>query len=107
MTRRTGMLAPPGRLRIDLDAVAGNWRRLNALAPSAGVVKADAYGLGMERVAPALHRAGCRTFFVAGLDEGAALRALLPDADSVEPTFLCEDGRWRRYDPVADFDPGE
>ena len=81
MTRRTGMLAPPGRLRIDLDAVAGNWRRLNALAPSAGVVKADAYGLGMERVAPALHRAGCRTFFVAGLDEGAALRALLPDAE--------------------------
>ncbi len=28
-------------------------------------------------------------------------------ADSVEPTFLCEDGRWRRYDLVADFDPGE
>ena len=78
---RAGMLAPPGRLRIDLDAVAANWRKLNALAPSAGVVKADAYGLGMDRVAPALWRAGCRTFFVAGLDEGAALRALLPDAE--------------------------
>ena len=25
-------------------------------------------------------------------------------ADSIEPTFLCEDGRWRRYDLVADFD---
>ena len=81
MTRQTGMMAPPGRLRIDLDAVAANWRKLNALAPSAGVVKADAYGLGMDRVAPALRRAGCRTFFVAGLDEGAALRALLPDAE--------------------------
>lgn len=75
------MAAPPGRLRIDLDAIVDNWRRLDALAPSAGVVKADAYGLGMDRVAPALRRAGCRTFFVAGLDEGAALRALLPDAE--------------------------
>ena len=67
------MLAPPGRLRIDLDAVVGNWRKLDALAPSAGVVKADAYGLGMDRVAPALHRAGCRTFFVgrAGRGHGA------------------------------------
>ena len=81
MTQQTGLLAPPGRLRIDLDAVVGNWRKLDALAPSAGVVKADAYGLGMDRVAPALHRAGCRTFFVAGLDEGTALRTLLPDAE--------------------------
>ena len=81
MTRQTGMPAPPGRLRIDLDAIAGNWRKLDALAPSAAVVKADAYGLGMDRVAPALRRAGCRTFFVAGLDEGAALRALLPDVE--------------------------
>ena len=81
MTPQTGMPAAPGRLRIDLDAIVDNWRKLDALAPSAGVVKADAYGLGMDRVAPALHRAGCRTFFVAGLDEGAALRALLPDAE--------------------------
>ena len=80
-TPADGMPAAPGRLRIDLDAVVGNWRKLNALAPSAGVVKADAYGLGMDRVAPALRRAGCRTFFVAGLDEGTALRALLPDAE--------------------------
>ena len=71
---------PPGRLAIDLDAIVRNWRKLNALAPSAGVVKADAYGLGMDRVAPALHRAGCSLFFVAGLEEGAALRTLLPDA---------------------------
>ena len=78
------MLAPPGRLRIDLDAIAGNWRKLAAMAAPAevaGVVKADAYGLGMDRAAPALWRAGCRRFFVAGLDEGAALRAFLPDAE--------------------------
>ncbi len=35
------------------------------------MVKADAYGLGAAAVAPALWRAGCRTFFVAQLDEGA------------------------------------
>jgi alanine racemase len=44
------------------------------------VVKADAYGLGMRRVAPALARAGCRCFFVATLDEGEALRPLVGDA---------------------------
>ena len=78
------MPAPPGRLAIDLDAVAGNWLKLCALAAPAvvaGVVKADAYGLGMDRVAPALRRAGCSLFFVAGLEEGASLRALLPDVE--------------------------
>jgi alanine racemase len=44
------------------------------------VVKADAYGLGMAKAAPALARAGCRTFFVATLAEARALRALLPEA---------------------------
>jgi len=76
--------ASPGRLTIDLDAIAGNWRKLCDLAAPAavaGVVKADAYGLGMDRVAPALHRVGCSLFFVAGLEEGASLRALLPDIE--------------------------
>ena len=78
------MPAPPGRLAIDLDAIAGNWLKLCGLAAPAavaGVVKADAYGLGMDRVAPALRRAGCSLFFVAGLEEGASLRALLPDVE--------------------------
>ncbi len=54
------------------------------LAPGvqcAAVVKADAYGLGMERVAQALAAAGCTRFFVATLDEGLALRQLLPRAE--------------------------
>ena len=71
-------------LEIDLDAIAGNWKKLaERLAPGsrcAAVVKADAYGLGMEEVAPRLARAGCKTFFVATLNEGLALRALLPRA---------------------------
>jgi alanine racemase len=70
-------------LTIDLAAIVANYRLLAAkVAPAecAGVVKADAYGLGVAKVAPALWRAGCRTFFVATLDEGVALRSLLPDA---------------------------
>lgn len=70
-------------LTIDLDAVVANYRRLQREAPSAeiaGVVKADGYGLGMAEIARALAGAGCRTFFVAMLDEGVALRALLPEA---------------------------
>ena len=44
------------------------------------MVKADAYGLGLAAVAPALRRAGCKTFFVAHVFEGQQLRALAPDA---------------------------
>ncbi|MBX9931453.1 MAG: alanine racemase [Methylobacterium sp.] len=71
------------RLTIDLSAIAENWQRLGAEAPSipcAAVVKADAYGCGLAAVAPALWQTGCRTFFVAHLSEGIAARALLPEA---------------------------
>jgi alanine racemase len=44
------------------------------------VVKADAYGLGMAAVAPALAGAGCKTFFVATLGEANELRGLLAKA---------------------------
>jgi len=70
-------------LTIDLDALTANYRRLRDLAAPAecaAVVKADAYGLGMAEAAPALARAGCKTFFVATLGEAKALRALLPHA---------------------------
>jgi len=69
-------------LTIDLRAITGNWRALarrSGAAECAAVLKADAYGLGMDRVAPALAAAGCRTFFVAHLEEGIALRRILPD----------------------------
>lgn len=68
-------------LSIDLDAIRANYRLLReraAPAACAGVMKADAYGLGMARVAPALAREGCRVFFTAHVDEGMRLRALVP-----------------------------
>ena len=44
-------------------------------------MKANAYGLGADRVAPALRRAGCRRFFTANPDGALAVKALLPEAD--------------------------
>lgn len=70
-------------LEVDLAAIVANWQLLRSLHPSgpvAGVVKADGYGLGARRVAPALYAAGCRHFFVALLDEALAIRQLVPDA---------------------------
>ncbi len=74
----------PGLLTIDLAALADNWRTLAALAAPArcaAVVKANAYGVGLDRAAPALWGAGAKTFFVAHLGEGIAARRLLPDAE--------------------------
>ena len=70
-------------LEVDLNAIVANWRLLLALHPSgpvAGVIKADAYGLGACEVAAALHAAGCRHFFVAYLDEALAVRDVVPGA---------------------------
>jgi alanine racemase len=67
-------------VRIDPAAIVQNWRTVSALAPgaeTAAVVKADAYGHGVAIAAPALARAGCRSFFVATVAEGLELRALL------------------------------
>jgi len=69
-------------LTVDLDAVRSNWRLLRdtgAGAACAAVMKADAYGLGMSVVAPALASEGCRVFFTAHLDEGMRLRPMLPE----------------------------
>jgi alanine racemase len=72
-------------LTVDLEALRANYRLLRATAPGAtvaGVMKADAYGLGMARIASALAREGCRMFFTAHLDEAIRLRPLVP-SDSV------------------------
>ena len=71
------------RLTIDLDALAYNYavlRREAAGAEVAPVLKADGYGLGAGPVGARLWQEGARTFFVARLSEGEALRAALtPD----------------------------
>jgi alanine racemase len=65
-----------GHLTIDLGALRQNYLFLVARlgpAKAASVVKADAYGLGVDRVAPVLYDAGCRDFFVAHFAEALAL----------------------------------
>ncbi|WP_029583677.1 alanine racemase, partial [Bradyrhizobium sp. URHD0069] len=72
-----------GVLTVDLDAIVANWRKLEKTAvpaECAGVIKADAYGCGVGPVARALAAAGCKTFFVATLDEARAARAAVPSA---------------------------
>ena len=72
-----------GILHIDLDALAANWRILrdrSGSAETAAVVKANAYGTGIEKAVPALAQAGCHTFFVAHLSEAIRVRAVAPDA---------------------------
>ena len=72
-----------GVLTVDLDAIVANWRKLEkAAVPAecAAVIKADAYGCGVDPVARALAAAGCKTFFVATVDEARAARAAMPSA---------------------------
>ena len=71
------------QLTIDLGALADNYHLMaekSGKATCSAVIKADAYGIGLEQAATALWAAGCRTFFVALPSEGARARALLPDA---------------------------
>lgn len=82
------------RLHIDLDAIVANWRAVQqrvAPASAAAVVKADAYGLGADRVARALAKAGCSTFYVAWPAEGASLRRVVGQS----PTILVFHGATR------------
>ena len=73
-------------LSIDLNAIAANYNLLKkkvAPASCAAVLKADAYGLGVDKVAPRLWQEGCRIFFVASIDEAIKLREKLPEAEIV------------------------
>ena len=73
-----------GYLTIDLTAIQTNYKTLQDQlngTECAAVVKANAYGLGAAKVAPALYAAGCRKFFVASPQEGIELRRILPEAD--------------------------
>jgi len=72
-----------GILTIDLAAIAANYRALarrSLPAECAAVVKADAYGCGLEQVTATLVAAGCKTFFVAHLAEARRVRTITPEA---------------------------
>lgn len=89
-------------LRLDLNALARNYRTLvqRAGSPVAAVVKADAYGLGVARVAPALEKSGAQHFFVASAEEAIEIREFIgeqaltyvfdgPEPESIEELAAC------------------
>jgi len=94
--RRAGAL-----LTIDLDALKANWRTCDAqtadTVETAAVVKAAAYGIGADQAAQALRDAGCKTFFVATIDEGIRVRNALGDGPAIHIFNGLMDGAERDY----------
>ena len=67
-------------LVVDIEAIVSNYKALRTKvigADCAATLKANAYGLGIEKIALALNEAGCSTFFVATIDEAIELRKIL------------------------------
>jgi len=75
--------APPLRLTLDREALAGNWRaldRLSGAAKAGAAVKADGYGTGARRAVEVLHEAGAADFFVAHWGEAQDILGLVDPA---------------------------
>ncbi len=68
----------PSWMEVHLDRIADNYRAIQGfIGPKSqvmAVVKADAYGQGMEPVVKTLEAVGCRRFAVATVDEALSLR---------------------------------
>lgn len=74
---------PTLKLRVDADALAHNWRALDRLSTpgrAGAAIKADCYGLGIDRCLPVLRDAGARDFFVAHWQEVPAALRHIPAA---------------------------
>jgi len=72
-----------GTLTVDLAAIEANWHTLARQLPAvecAAVVKANAYGLGLEPVAAKLSKIGCKVFFVADIAEARRVRSRAGEA---------------------------
>lgn len=74
-------------LRVNLTTLKENYsllkKKVGKTTKIAASVKADAYGLGANRVSRALYGAGCRTFFVATSGEGKIVREAVGDNASI------------------------
>ena len=63
-------------LEISLKKINSNWKKINKHSnfKAWAVVKANAYGFGLEEVATGLNQSGCNFFYVAQIEEGIKLR---------------------------------
>ena len=66
-------------LEISLKKIKSNWEKINKYSnfKASAVVKANAYGFGLEEIAMALNQSGCNFFYVAQIEEGIKLRHVL------------------------------
>jgi len=71
-----------GVLKIDLTAIVSNWERLAKFSTveCAAGLEGNAYGCGIEPIAGALSRNGCKTFFVSDIPEARRVRAVAQNA---------------------------
>ncbi|MDZ5761901.1 Alanine racemase [Candidatus Cyrtobacter comes] len=74
-------------LTIDLNSIRKNYliikSKVAVSCAVSAVLKADAYGIGVKHVAPALELAGCNVIFVANIDEALEIQPLLNGSSSV------------------------
>ena len=63
-------------LEISLKKIKSNWSNINKYSnfKASAVVKANAYGFGLDEIALALNETGCNFFYVAQIEEGIKLR---------------------------------
>ncbi|MDX8406976.1 MAG: alanine racemase [Mariprofundaceae bacterium] len=84
-------MSRPAIARINLDHLTHNYRLLKQRAGCAdimAVVKANAYGHGLNLVAPALFDAGCTSFAVTDAKEAVCLCDYLHDESDIRITLL-------------------
>lgn len=70
-----------GKIIINLNSLESNYkiinRKIGDKSSIAAVLKSDAYGLGVNKIAQTLSKAGCDKFFVATLNEALKLRKII------------------------------
>ena len=75
---------------INLQKIKNNFNKLKQMhidfgGTSAGaVIKANAYGLGIENIAPALYECGANNLFSFGIYESAKLKNIVPNANVID-----------------------
>ncbi len=96
-------------LEINLQKLIRNYKQIATLVAPCNVIcvlKANAYGLGIEPVADALHEAGCRRFGVAELSEAIQLATKGYEVQILGAVLPCEIEKALAYDiilPVGDM----
>ena len=80
-------------LEIDLGALDNNYKELTRICktPVLAVIKANAYGHGLEKVAQAIKKAGGNWLGVARFEEGAMLRAAWIENDALVMGYTLPD----------------